>query len=182
MLSIKTAHDSGHLFGDAELSAFEDELAKFRCSCGEEFTKRKYKPYTDAMRNMMCALCRHKSRVQPFQAERQILRRVRDDAKTRSLAFELEIDWFAETIHLPCHYCGSINMNSSLVIINKPNGDSFKTPYKYNGVDRMDNTIGYVEDNCVPCCFICNRAKREMGYDEFMKWLDSMMMYRGGTR
>ena len=28
-----------------------------------------------------------------------------------------------------------------------------------NGIDRVDNNIGYTEENTVPCCEFCNRAK-----------------------
>lgn len=179
MLSIKTAFDSGMLFGDSKLLGFTDKYAEFRCSCGAVFQKLKYKPYTEAVQDMKCATCRGKDRMQPYQAERQILRRVRDDAKARDLTFEIDIEWFVNTIHLPCHYCGSVDMNSSQVSLNHSDGSSFKTSYRYNGVDRMDNSIGYLESNCVPCCFVCNRAKREMGYDEFIGWIDSMAAFRG---
>ncbi len=46
------------------------------------------------------------------------------------------------------------------------NGD-----FVYNGIDRLDNALGYTLDNCVPCCKRCNQAKNNMGLKEFRAWL-----------
>ena len=37
------------------------------------------------------------------------------------------------------------------------------------GCDRKDNSLPHTEDNCVPCCGECNRKKKTMSYDEYMK-------------
>jgi len=39
------------------------------------------------------------------------------------------------------------------------------------GIDRKDNSSGYVESNVVPCCEVCNKAKLCMGYEEFIAYL-----------
>lgn len=44
----------------------------------------------------------------------------------------------------------------------------------YNGIDRLDNSIGYSKDNTVPCCKICNRAKNSMSLNEFQKWIQAL--------
>lgn len=43
--------------------------------------------------------------------------------------------------------------------------------YVFNGLDRVDNKVGYTLDNVVPACKICNHAKVDMSYDEFMEWV-----------
>lgn len=35
-------------------------------------------------------------------------------------------------------------------------------PLLYNGIDRYNNDVGYIEGNCVSACKYCNRAKRDM--------------------
>ena len=62
-------------------------------------------------------------------------------AHKRELKFELTLEQFAELIQKPCQYCN-----------HSKEGDA-------NGIDRMNNTIGYVVGNCVPCCEMCNRMK-----------------------
>ena len=49
-------------------------------------------------------------------------------------------------ICLECHYCGYLSLD------------------KLNGIDRIDNTRGYIVDNCVSCCSICNRMKGSLDY------------------
>ncbi len=38
----------------------------------------------------------------------------------------------------------------------------------YNGIDRVNNEMGYEPLNVVPCCQECNFAKCKMSKDEFI--------------
>ena len=46
-----------------------------------------------------------------------------------------------------------------------------------NGIDRVDSSKGYVEDNVVSCCKYCNTAKNTMSRDEFFKWIKRVYEY-----
>ena len=37
-----------------------------------------------------------------------------------------------------------------------------------NGIDRIDNTLGYFKTNCATACTDCNRAKMEMSQSDFL--------------
>jgi hypothetical protein len=39
-----------------------------------------------------------------------------------------------------------------------------------NGIDRIDNEIGYQSDNCVPCCKHCNYVKGNLSNEDFNTW------------
>lgn len=54
--------------------------------------------------------------------------------------FELNREELTKIVTAPCHYCGEI-------------GD------KPNGIDRIDNEIGYILTNVVSCCKDCNYMK-----------------------
>ena len=43
--------------------------------------------------------------------------------------------------------------------------------HKYNGVDRVDNSLGYIKENCVACCKICNNAKSTLSISEWQEWI-----------
>ena len=63
-----------------------------------------------------------------------------------------------------CYYCGE---PPSQVI--KPKYANGK--YIHNGIDRVDSSKGYIENNCVPCCKTCNWAKRAMTQKDFYDWI-----------
>jgi len=75
--------------------------------------------------------------------------------------FELSIQEFEKIIFSQCHYCGAEPSN----ILNT---QEMKTGLRYSGIDRVDNSKGYISGNCVPCCKICNGMKSRLGKNEFL--------------
>ena len=64
----------------------------------------------------------------------------------------------------PCYYCGKPPSSGEGCSANQgTNGD-----FIYNGIDRVDNTRGYVENNTVACCRNCNIAKAALPIDVFL--------------
>jgi hypothetical protein len=55
--------------------------------------------------------------------------------------FQLNFEEFQQLVTTPCHYCNLIKEDEA------------------NGIDRVNNDIGYTKDNCVPACWRCNRMK-----------------------
>ena len=41
--------------------------------------------------------------------------------------------------------------------------------YIYNGLDRIDSKLGYIEENVVPCCKHCNSSKGKKSLKEWLK-------------
>ena len=39
-----------------------------------------------------------------------------------------------------------------------------------NGIDRLNNEIGYLESNCVACCKHCNYVKGNLSNEDFESW------------
>lgn len=83
------------------------------------------------------------------------------DSRRRSLVFSLSLNDFYEISQKLCYYCGE-----------KPTKKQRKDlrcygDFIYNGIDRFNNSIGYVKSNCVPCCFVCNRLKHNMEFGDF---------------
>lgn len=68
----------------------------------------------------------------------------------RNIEFLLTREEWDDLVDSPCYYCTDIS---------KP----------FGGIDRVDNTIGYVLENCVPCCKTCNLMKRVSTKDEFIR-------------
>ena len=46
-----------------------------------------------------------------------------------------------------------------------------------NGIDRINNAIGYINNNVVPCCWKCNRFKGNMDREELLKHATKVCLY-----
>lgn len=84
-------------------------------------------------------------------------------ADRRNFKFSITLEKFRELTKLTCHYCGEAPCKISYDSISKKT-----TGYIFNGLDRKDSKIGYIEENVLPCCSICNYAKRSMSYTDYI--------------
>ena len=89
------------------------------------------------------------------------------NAAVRGIGWKLLKEDFALLTSGNCYWCGATPSQ----IHHHPR---FNGAYIYNGVDRVDNDIGYVMSNCVPCCISCNRAKGRLSADDFLTWIQSI--------
>jgi len=92
-------------------------------------------------------------------------------AKYDDISFDIEYEDFISLTKRTCEYCGRIPSN----VIEPQNKNSGS--YIYNGVDRRDNTKGYTKDNCITCCEICNRAKKDLSLEEFYHWIHRLIEF-----
>lgn len=90
--------------------------------------------------------------------------RLKRNAKERGYEFDLTKEQVRAVVTQNCHYCGSLP--TQVTKYRRCNGS-----FTYNGIDRVDNSRGYVESNVVPCCGRCNRAKDTMDVEEFKVWV-----------
>jgi hypothetical protein len=91
---------------------------------------------------------------------KDLYQRYKSGALRRKLEWGISLEQFKTLTSSPCYYT-----NKNPESIHVYNQDS----YLYNGIDRIDNTKGYVVDNCVPCCFAVNKAKGTLTEKDFLK-------------
>jgi hypothetical protein len=104
-------------------------------------------------------------KIRSDQKESLIVSRFKEclrQAILRGLSFEIDLDFFKSLIFKECFYCGEVG---SKIVKNKN-----KTPFiiTINGIDRVDSSIGYTKENCVPCCKYCNVGKGTMSKNHFI--------------
>jgi hypothetical protein len=75
-------------------------------------------------------------------------------SKKRGLEFSISFEQFKIEIEKPCVYCNNLLGKRSVCA---------------SGLDRMDNSKGYIIDNICSCCWICNSIKGEHLSFEEMK-------------
>lgn len=49
---------------------------------------------------------------------------------------------------------------------------------KVNGIDRKDNSLGYLLPNCVSCCVTCNFLKNMMSANQFIDHVLKIAMHK----
>jgi hypothetical protein len=92
--------------------------------------------------------------------------------KKRNLEFNITKEEFTAISQKNCFYCGL------------PPNKVFKAKkvyfgeFVYNGLDRLDNNIGYNLNNIVPCCFRCNRMKSNLSIEEFLTHIKIISSYQ----
>ena len=133
-----------------------------RCDCGNEAVVWSWSLGRGATRSCGCLVTDLRLTPDGY-ARNQVRKDYKLRARRRGLCWELTDDDFDRLTSRPCFYCG---LQPSLVRVVK-GGSRFT----YNGIDRMDNNLGYTLANSVPCCETCNKAKRAMPYGEFMAWI-----------
>jgi hypothetical protein len=74
------------------------------------------------------------------------LKSYKASAAKRGYEFTIKDEDFIKIIHMACVYCGIPEAM---------------------GADRKDNNLGYVLENCVPCCKFCNHMKSDYSLEMF---------------
>lgn len=87
----------------------------------------------------------------------------RRESQTRKYEWKLTVKQFGTITSSSCYYCGK-----------KPASIHKKRDkeYIYNGIDRVDNSKGYIVGNVVPCCCSCNRIKGRATLDIAVKMIE----------
>jgi hypothetical protein len=97
----------------------------------------------------------------------RLVTQYRCSAKRKSLQFELTREEIERLTKSDCYYCGIPAQKEYAKGL-----PSIHLPYICNGIDRVDNSLGYLLGNCVPCCEICNYAKRAQYKQQFLEWAE----------
>lgn len=84
----------------------------------------------------------------------------KEGAKVRNLPWTLTKEEFDKLVKGDCCYCfakPAVRFKGSRYEISA------------NGIDRVDNSLGYIVDNCVSACSLCNRMKGALSRKEFLE-------------
>lgn len=144
-----------------------------KCKCGKELLvrvdglfsnskkqSRKSCGCTKSFVNRMNAQTRRK----PESVYRYIYEQCQSGARSRNIDFNLTREEHLEIVQKKCYYCGAI---PEIKQPHRGKGRYVGVPVPYNGVDRIDSTMGYETSNCVACCTRCNYMKSDMNLSEF---------------
>ena len=91
-------------------------------------------------------------------------------AKKKEHSFELTLEQFTNLITQKCYLCGSPPAN---VMRRK----EVQGALIYQGVDRINNDIGYTVENSRPCCMKCNAVKSNKSLEQTIKHVSKIFTY-----
>ena len=137
------------------------------CDCGREVVVS-----SCSLRNAgvkQCRSCGRKYTPKGQAGFTKVYKDYKGSAKKRGLSWNLSKADVKKITSSNCHYCGK--EPSSIRKTNAPDGHG---DYIYNGIDRVDNEVGYEKHNCVPCCSTCNVMKNDMSVDVFIDHIKSI--------
>lgn len=92
-----------------------------------------------------------------------------NSCKRKTKDTDLTVASVKRLIFMNCFYCGAEPSS----VYRRPIDDG--RSIKRNGIDRVDNNIGYYEGNCIPCCKICNHIKLNRSINDLEKILTKMI-------
>lgn len=104
-------------------------------------------------------------------------------AKKRNLNFNIPYSFFVKLVQGNCFYCGADPKpwgcieNAASLQKDSPNVKPEDYVIRFNGVDRINPSKGYSEENCVTCCVYCNRAKSDLSVSEFKEQVKKMYIW-----
>jgi hypothetical protein len=104
---------------------------------------------------------------------RKLMRDYKNNARRKDMVFELSPEEFRMLTSGSCYYCG--RQPESIY-----NHFTYNGPYVYNGVDRIMNGKGYTVENCVSCCWQCNRIKGKLSQYEFHELILNIYEHMAG--
>jgi hypothetical protein len=83
------------------------------------------------------------------------------NSNKKNTEFSLTFDDFQAITNNKCFYCDESN------------------PRGFQGIDRIDQTVGYIRENCVPCCKMCNYMKGSLHKNVFLERVEHILTYQG---
>lgn len=135
------------------------------CECGNTIIIPPYRLKNGNTKSCGCLLAERYRRPPNKNANFNCaIRTYKKNAKKRNLLYEISDSDALKLMKSNCYYCNAVPANRYRMV-------KSCEPFIYNGIDRVDNTLGYIIDNCVPCCIKCNTAKSDMSMNEFKQWL-----------
>ena len=136
-----------------------------KCSYGNERIINSKYLLNGSIKSCGCYDKERKSLPSGEASKRKIYRVYKRIAKIRGFDFYITYEDFLKIVSKNCFYC---DCKPSNIQKNKwGNGD-----FIYNGIDRIDNTKGYIDGNVVPCCYQCNHSKTDMSISDFYEWIN----------
>jgi hypothetical protein len=164
-------------FGKLTVVKWDKERKAYlcKCKCGNETYARSWSLKTGRHKACKCGMkeVRLSCRLPDNLAiKNHLYYDYKKSAQKKKKPFNLSFEDFIKLIQTNCHYCGIEPQQRGLK--REIRGRDFA----YNGIDRVDNNIGYIEGNCVACCEQCNNSKKNLTLEQWLEWIKRITSFQ----
>jgi len=91
--------------------------------------------------------------------------KLKTNAKQRGIIVKISLNEYKEVVKFPCYLCG---------------GESLELSFGH-GIDRVDNSVGYLLENVKACCGICNKMKMDSSLEDFIQRIKRIVKNYGNS-
>jgi hypothetical protein len=123
------------------------------CKCGTRKAVRRDGLITGKSKSCGCYALELASKSTKWKRVSESYRQYKFNAKLKKLKFNISKSVFRNLVKKKCYYCNGLSKRG------------------FNGLDRVNNKKGYILNNVVPCCNICNQAKYILTKKTFYNWI-----------
>lgn len=184
-LKLEDVHAKLTVIGYAQHSRAGHPRVQVRCACGGHTVVEESAIRSGRVRSCGCHEVRTEAsalsdRIAPqvALAINGLYRTYKSNASQRKREFSISLLDFRALVLAACYYCGT---PPSRPVVLKARKWQDATPTLCSGIDRKVSTVGYLLDNCVPCCWACNRMKLDTPHDAFMARVFAISRLHSGT-
>lgn len=116
--------------------------------------------YETVYRNI-CKKCMTIKRKKYYNKFEPKIKNYKKSAIDRNHEWKLTDEEASDIFTKNCNYCNKISIIGE----------------DMNGIDRVNNKLGYTPENCVSCCGMCNIMKKEHSVEDFIKKCTEIAKY-----
>lgn len=149
-----------------------------KCSCGKIKTYRKSNVKVGGTISCGCYKRKLLQKPQGESGFSEAYKTYKSSAKKRNKEFALTKEQFRDIATRPCTYCGSCLENKMYCYQSRSEEMKQRSEWRYTGIDRKDNELGYTVENSIPCCGICNRGKYMLTEEQWEKYIMNLVEFR----
>jgi hypothetical protein len=140
------------------------------CECGNETEVIGYSLRSGITTSCGC----NRGRKEEFEGSHVYKRSygiLKRSSKQNNRTLELSFEEWKKIVQQNCYYCGSDPYNKRYAYSSKRYNKGIEQDNIeiFNGVDRIDSSKGYIKENVVSCCVMCNRMKSDFNQQAFFK-------------
>lgn len=168
---------TGKIFGKLTVIKYIGK-SKWLCICTCGNTTNTYTADLNSGNSKGCRQCINRITTPGIAGFNTLWSKYRTRATKLNREFLLTKEEFRILTSDNCHYCGSSPILYSTSVKSNVSKKTIEhSKYLYNGIDRINSSKGYTNDNCVTCCEMCNKAKRDISYEAFIIYLKQISKY-----